>query len=121
MNDLTGPAELPELAQLRAEVTGRRPGELGKARALLLAEINDTRRASDSAPDRDSAPNRHQARRGHAGRWLRPALLFGGVAAGLAAALVVALLPGGTARQPQAGQHPSGRTALTAAYILNRA
>jgi hypothetical protein len=114
MNDLTEPGELPELTHMRGEVTGRRPAELRKAHAMLLAEINDTRQTRDSGPIR---------RRAHHGRsrWLRPALLFGGVAAGLAAVLVVSLLPGGTARQPQAGQHPSGRTALTAAYILNRA
>jgi hypothetical protein len=109
MNDLLEPGELGELKDVRAEVTGRRPAELPKARAMLLVEIRGARQ--------DSTWSSHHARRHHA-RSLRPALLVGGVAAGLAAVLAVSLLPGGTARQPHPGQ---GTTALTAAYVLNRA
>lgn len=96
MTDLLEPEAPRELKELRAGIAGRKPEELHKARALLSAEIHGERRARPR-------------------RWLRPALVAGtAVAAG---ALVVSLLPGGTARQPG----PARPATLTAAYVLNRA
>ena len=106
MTDLLEPEAPRELRELRAGVTGRRPEELHKARALLLAEIH-------------GATDRRSVRR--PARWLRPALVTGTVAAA-AIALVVSLLPGGgTARRPGPARHSSGTTALTVADVLNRA
>jgi hypothetical protein len=109
MTDLLEPEAPRELTEFRAGMTGRRPEELGKARALLLAGIH-------GEPQTGADHRRHVRRRA---RWLRPALLAG--TAATAAALVVSLLPGGTPQRPSPARHASGTTALTAAYVLDRA
>jgi hypothetical protein len=131
MNDLAGPQSPEEFREMRAQVTGSRPAELGRARGMLLAEIR--------AEPRDGAPGRVGGRmawrrrpvgpplRSLSGRPLRSLVLVA-VAAVAVAVLVVSLVPGsGTAaRPPQAGQRSSGTGSsatgtLTAAYILGRA
>jgi len=141
VNDLAGPQSPEELRDMRAQVTGSRPEELGRARGMLLAGIR--------AAQEDIAPGRAGVRLATlrrpvgpplwslSGRPLRSLVLVAAAAA-VVAALVVSLVPGsGTAaRPPHAGQRPSGagssstgasgtgssgtRT-LTAAYILGRA
>jgi hypothetical protein len=50
MNDLAGPQSPEELRDMRGQVTGSRPAELGRARGMLLAEIRAVR--EDIAPGR---------------------------------------------------------------------
>lgn len=112
MTDLTDPGPIRELEDLRADVTGRAPGELHRARGLLLAEIQ-------AAAETGDHPRRT--------RWLRPTLI-GAAAAAAAAALTISLLPGPAIHGPRPGAGPasasppaSGPAELTAAYVLNRA
>jgi len=84
---------------------------------MLLVEIHSAGQTARPPSDRNRP--RHSVR-SPAARWFRPAI-FAGAAAGLAAVLVMILLPGVTARQPRPGPRTSGTTALTAAYILDRA
>jgi hypothetical protein len=141
MNDLAGPQSPEELRNMRVQVTGGRPEELGRARGMLLAEIRAAR--EDIAPDR--AGVRLARRRRPVGppfwslssRPLRSLVLVAGAAVAVVV-LLVSLVPGsGTAsRPPHAGQRPtgtrstgtgstgtgsSGAQTLTAAYILGRA
>jgi hypothetical protein len=125
MNDLSEAGAIRELRELRAEVTGRAPEELHKARGMLLAEVHAVGEAGAEHRRRRLPRPRPRLRlRGtswpHAARWLRP-VLFGGVAAAAAAALTVSLLPGSTARQPRPAQRTSAPATLTAAFVLNRA
>jgi hypothetical protein len=119
MNDLLEPGDLRELRDLRAEVSGRRPEELTRARATLFAEFH---RAGEGGA-RSHRRSRVPAGRPGA-RWLRPAILAG-AAAGLAAGLMVSLLPGAPAHRPGPHQNTSrntpGAPALTAAYVLDHA
>jgi hypothetical protein len=130
VTDPTIPGPVRELKDLRAEVTGRAPGDLHQARGLLLAEIQSAGETGGSPrrpfPFRDTSPLRG-AFRSPAPRWLRPALL-GATAAAAAAALTMSLLPGPAAHRsgPVAGSSPTaapavGPAELTAAYVLNRA
>jgi len=131
MNDLAGPQSPEELRDMRVQVTGNRPGELGRARDMLLAEIRVAR--EDIVPGRAGvrlARRRRPAGRPFRVRSARPlrSVMLVAVAAAAVAVLVVSLVPGsGTAaRPPHAGQRSpgtgsSGTPTLTAAYILNRA
>jgi hypothetical protein len=134
VTDPTIPGPVRELKDLRADVAGRDPGELHRARGLLLAEIEAAGETGDNprrayafrgrSPVRRTSPFRGTFRPS-AARWLRPALL--GVAAAVAAAaLTVSLLPGSTAHGTRPGAvlaspPASGPAELTAAYVLNHA
>jgi hypothetical protein len=147
MTDLPEPGPVRELADLRADVAGRAPEALHRARSRLLTEIYNEREAA--APSHRALPSRSTSRLRRtftfraepsrpAARWLRPALLrpvlLAAVAAGAVAALTVTLLPGPAAhRTPPraaasapassvpASSPASGPAVLTAAYVLNRA
>lgn len=115
MTDLPEPGPVRELKDLRADVAGRAPEDLHRARALLLAEIQNERVTGDGShppfpPRGPSRPRRPS--------WHRPVLL-GGAAAAAAAILTVSLLPGSAAHQARPG--PSSPAVLTAAYVLNQA
>jgi hypothetical protein len=135
MINLAEPESPGELKDLRAQVAGRRPEELSRARGLLLAEVRAVR--EDAGRGRPGLrflrpPGPYPPRfRSPFGRAPRPILIVA-VAAAAAAVLTVSLLPGTTARQPhpgqrmsgtspQPGQVPPGTQVLTAAYILGRA
>ncbi len=136
MTDLPDPGAVRELKDLRADVPGRAPEELHRARGLLLAEIAAERETG--AGSRSAFPSRGTSRlrgtsplrgasRPPAPRWRRPVLL-GATAAAATAALTVTLLPGPPAHQARpragspAGASPTSSPAeLTAAYVLNRA
>jgi hypothetical protein len=136
MTDLPEPGPVRELKDLRADVAGRAPEELHRARGLLLAEIQAERGNGDSS--HRAFPFRGRSRllgaswlrgayRRPAPRWMRPALL-GATAAAATAALTVSLLPGSEAHQPRpragsapASSPPSSPAVLTAAYVLNQA
>jgi hypothetical protein len=142
MTDLPGPGAVRDLKDLRAEVTGRAPEDLHRARGLLLAEIQAERGTGESSPPafppRAASRPRNTSRpcstswlrgafRPPAPRWLRPVLL-GATAAAATAALTVSLLPGPAGHQPRpvAGSAPASSqratpAALTAAYVLNHA
>jgi hypothetical protein len=130
MTDLTDPGPVRELKDLRAEVTGPAPGELLRARGLLLAEIQAAGKSDGNPrrtfPFRGALPPRGTSRP-PAARWVRPVLL-GVTAAAAAAALTVSLLPGPAAHRTRPGgvaaatsPPASGPAELTAAYVLNRA
>ncbi len=91
MTDLSDPGAVRELKDLRADVAGRAPGELHRARGLLLAEIEAAGKAGDTS---------------RRARWLRPALL-GAVAAAAAAVLTISLLPGSAAHGTRPGAVPA--------------
>src|SRR5690348_5414077 len=86
MTDLPEPGPVRELKDLRADVAGRAPEELHRARGLLIAEIQAERGAGDSShpaflPRRASRPR---------------LAMFGGVAAAVVAtatAIAMVLLP----------------------------
>jgi hypothetical protein len=136
MTDRPDPGAVRELKELRADVAGRVPEDLHRARALLLAEIHAERPTGDNSPP--GYPSRGTSRRRRmswlggasqpsAPRWLRPALL-GATAAAAAAALTVSLLPGPAGHQPRPGVGSAPASSqratpavLTAAYVLNRA
>jgi hypothetical protein len=136
MTDQPDPGTIQELKDLRADVAGRAPRELHRARGLLLAEIQAERGIGDSPhpaypPRAASRPRhtswRHGPLRPPAPRWLRPVLL-GATAAAAATALTVSLLPGPAAHQarpgtssPAAAPRASGPAVLTAAYVLSHA
>jgi len=118
MTDLPEPGPVRELKDLRADVAGRAPEELHRARALLLAEIK-TMGTNDDAP-RPAFPSRGTSR-------LRSTSWLLGTAAA-AAVLTVSLLPGPAAHQARMGTSPSAPASqasapavLTAAYVLNQA
>jgi len=124
MTDLPEPGPVRELKDLRADVAGRAPEELHRARGQLLAEIQAERGVGDGS--HPAFPPRG-ASRPPAARWHRPVLL-GAAAAAAAAALTVSLLPGPAAHQarpgtssPAAGPRASLPAVLTAAYVLNHA
>ncbi|MGD0244721.1 MAG: CU044_5270 family protein [Streptosporangiaceae bacterium] len=142
MTDLAEPGPVRELAGLRADVAGRAPEALHRARGRLLAEIHNERDAV--APSYRALPSRSTSRlrrafphraepRPSAPRWLRPALLrpvlLAAAVAGAVAAVTVSLLPGPAAHRPPpraVGSAPASSPAsrssvLTAAYVLNRA
>lgn len=102
--------ELDELASLRAEVTGRRPNELVRARELLLSEI---RQPSEPARARRSRPG--VAARLRTVPRLRLALA-GGVAVAVSVAISVGLLAGlaGPAALPQGSARPTVANVRTA-------
>src|SRR5436309_13789861 len=96
MTDLPKPGPVRELTDLRADVAGRAPEELHRARGLLLAEIQAERGTGDSSrpaflprgasrprntsrPHTMSRPRGGSWRRGTsrppAPRWHRPVLL----------------------------------------------
>lgn len=116
----------PGLTDLRAEITGHAPGELHRARALLLAEIQAERRTIDS-PDHAYPPRGVSRSRGRA--WRRGTLVAAVVAT--AAAITLVFLPSPTTPQPvppPTGGSPgpwipqtSSPAVLTAAYVLNQA
>src|ERR1700753_3134486 len=62
MTDQLDPGPVRELTELRAGIPGRTPGELHRARALLLAEIEAERATTDrqhpSYPPRGPPPPR---------------------------------------------------------------
>jgi len=130
MTDQPDPGAIRELKDLRADVAGRPPGELHRARGRLLAEIQAKRGIADSPhppyPPRGAFLSRGAAR-SPAARWHRPVAL-GATAAAAAAALTFSLLPGpathparpGTS-SPAAPSRASGPAVLTAAYVLNQA
>jgi hypothetical protein len=135
MNDLAGPQSPEELTDMRAQVTGSRPGELGRARGVLITEIRAERQDHD--PGRAGVRLAWRRRpvgsplRALSGRPLRSLVLVA-VAAVAVAVLVVSLVPGSgtTARPPRAEQQSSsagtpgtgsGTRTLTVAYILGRA
>jgi hypothetical protein len=125
MTDLPDAGAVRELRDLRADVTGRAPGELHRARGLLLAEIQAERGTGDSSHLAFSSRGTSRLRRPPAARWVRPVLL-GATGAAAAAVLTVSLLPGPAAhRPPSRAGSASGSTSepavLTAAYVLNRA
>jgi hypothetical protein len=118
MTELPDPGPVRELEDLRADVAGRAPEELHRARGRLLAEIRAERGTADSS---------HPAFPSRGTRWRRPVLL-GVTAAAAAAALAVTLLPGPAAHQarprigsPAPASRASAPAVLTAAYVLNRA
>jgi hypothetical protein len=101
-----------EIKELRSEVTGRRPDEMPRARAMLDAEMAD--------PARPSAHAGHAGRTGHAGRLRRHPV----IAASTAVAAAAALAAGVVSLQPAPRQATSGQTTtatLTARYVLDRA
>lgn len=122
MTDLPEPGPVRELKDLRADVAGRAPEELHRARGLLIAEIQDERGAGDSShpaflPRRASRPR---------------LAVFGGVAAAVVAtatAMAMVLLPSPPRPlAPPTGGSPgrgvpqtSSSAVLTAAYVLNHA
>ncbi len=137
MTDQPDPGAVRELKDLRADVAGRAPEALPRARGRLLAEIYNEREAADTS--HRALPSRSTSRlrrtfpflaepRRPAARWLRPALV-GVAAAGAVAAVTVSLLPGQAAHRPPpraaapapASSPASGPAVLTAAYVLNRA
>ena len=85
MTDLPDLEPVQELKDLRADVAGRAPEEMHRARALLLAEIK-TMGTNDDAP-RPAFPSRGTSR-------LRSTSWLLGTAAAAAAVLTVSLLPG---------------------------
>jgi hypothetical protein len=130
MTDQADPGAVRELKDMRADVAGRAPGELHRARGLLLAEIQAERAIAGSPhpayPPRGASRSRG-ASRPPAARWHRPVAL-GAAAAAAAAALTISLLPGPAAHQvrpgsssPAAPSRASGPAVLTAAYVLNHA
>ncbi len=105
MINLAEPESPGELKDLRAQVAGRRPEQLGRARALLLAEV---RAAREDAVQRHpglrlfrSLSSFSPRFRSPFGRALQPILVVA-VAAAAAAVLTVSLLPG-TAAPHRAG------------------
>ncbi|HEU5385330.1 MAG TPA: CU044_5270 family protein [Streptosporangiaceae bacterium] len=117
MTDLPEPGPVRELKDLRADVAGRAPEELHRARGLLLAGIQAERGSGDSShpaflPRRASRPR---------------LAMFGGVAAAVvatatAAALVLLPSPSRTGGSPgPRGPQTSSPAVLTAAYVLNQA
>lgn len=115
MTDLPDPGPIRELADLRADVAGRAPEELHRARGQLLAEIQAERGIGDGSP---SAFLPRGASRPPAPRWRRPVLLAA-TAAAAAAVLSVSLLPGSST--PPEASRASAPAVLTAAYVLNQA
>lgn len=134
MTELPDPGPVRELMDLRADVAGRAPEELHRARGQLLAEIQAERGSADSShpafPSRGASRLRSTSRprgasRPPGARLHRPVLL-GATAAAAAAVLAVTLLPGPAAHQGRPRiSSPASRAAapavLTAAYVLNRA
>src|SRR5690348_7589587 len=105
MTDLPEPGPVRELKDLRADVAGRAPEELHRARGLLLADIQAERGAGDSSHSAFlplGASRSRRASRPPAPRWRRPVLL-GATAAAAAAVLTVSLLPGSAAHQARPG------------------
>jgi hypothetical protein len=102
MTDLPEPGPVRELKDLRADVVGRPPEELHRARGLLLADIQAERGAGDSShpaflPRRASRPR---------------LAIFGGVAAAVVAtamAMAMVLLPSPPRPLPPTGGSPGPR------------
>src|ERR1700753_4358388 len=90
MTDQPDPGAVRELRDLRADVPGRAPEDLHRARTRLLTEISAERETG--ASPRPAFPP----------RWLRP-VLVGATAAAAVAALTVSLLPGPAAHRPRPG------------------
>ena len=116
--------DLQELTVMRAEVTGRRPEELPRARSLLLAEISaegqagPARRAARATRPGRIAGDRRAERHGRI--WPR-ATLAGATAVAAAAAITAALLAGSPGHQARSGGRAGGAPVLTVAYVLGRA
>jgi hypothetical protein len=116
--------DLQELMEMRAEVTGRRPADLPRARSLLLAEI---RAEGQAGPARRAARATRPGRVGgvrraerHGRMWPRAALA-GATAVAAAAAITAALLAGSPGHQARSGGRAGGAPVLTVAYVLGRA
>ena len=110
---------------MRADVTGRRPEDLHRARDLLIAEISA---AGQDGPARRAARARRLGRiaRGirladrHGRIWPR-ATLAGATAVAAAAAITAGLVAGSPGR-PRPGGHPgSGVAVIDVAYVLGHA
>ncbi|HET9975755.1 MAG TPA: CU044_5270 family protein [Streptosporangiaceae bacterium] len=124
MTDLPEPGPVRELKDLRADVAGRAPEELHRARGLLIAEIQAERGAGDSSHPAFLPPGAS-----------RPRLaMFGGVAAAViatATAIAMVLLPPPARPLPPSAPptgsagpgvpQASSSAVLTAAYVLNQA
>jgi len=117
--------DLQELGAMRADVTGRRPEDLHRARDLLIAEISA---AGQDGPARRAARARRLGRiaRGirladrHGRIWPR-ATLAGATAVAAAAAITAGLVAGSPGR-PRPGGHPgSGVAVIDVAYVLGHA
>jgi hypothetical protein len=117
--------DLQELTDMRAEVTGRQPGDLRRARNLLIAEISA---AGQAGPARRAA----QARRlGGFARGIRladrhgriwPRATLAGATAVAAAAAITAGLVAGSPGRPRPGGHPAGGVpVIDVAYVLGHA
>jgi hypothetical protein len=143
MTDLPEPGPVQELKDLRADVAGRAPEELHRARGLLLADIQAERGSGDSShrafPFRGTSRLLSASRLGGA---VRPPArrgprlaMFGGVATAVVAtatAIAMILLPSPPRplppSAPPTGGSPgpwvpqtSSPAVLTAAYVLNQA
>ncbi|HEY4850558.1 MAG TPA: CU044_5270 family protein [Streptosporangiaceae bacterium] len=117
--------DLQELGAMRADVTGRRPEDLHRARDLLIAEISA---AGQHGPARRAARARRLGRiaRGirltdrHGRIWPR-ATLAGATAVAAAAAITAGLVAGSPGR-PRPGGHPGrGVAVIDVAYVLGHA
>ena len=124
MTDQPDPGTIRELKDLRADVAGRPPGELHRARGRLLAEIQAERGIADSP--HPAYPPRG-ASRPPAARWHRPVALGcrrdrrrGGRGPRRQPAAGASRPPAAPARA-SAPSRASGPAVLTAAYVLNHA
>jgi hypothetical protein len=117
--------DLQELTEMRAEVTGRRPEDLPRARGLLLAEISAE---GQPGPARRGARARRPGRiaRGirladrHGRIWPR-ATLAGATAVAAAAAITASLVAGSPGRPRPGGHAVGGVAAIDVAYVLGHA
>jgi hypothetical protein len=117
--------DLQELTAMRAEVTGRLPGDLRQARDLLLAEISAAGQAgparrADQARRLDRIADGSRLADRHGRIWPR-ATLAGATAVAAAAAITAGLVAGSPGRPRPAGHPAGGAAMIDVAYVLGHA